>query len=62
MSVKHTIQVNIDGEQKEVTLTRKKAIRYMCITCMGFTPSEVKKCTVPLCPLYPYRMGTESKG
>lgn len=37
--------------------SRKKAIRALCLMCMGGAPSEVKRCTSKECPLHPYRMG-----
>ena len=43
-------------------LTRAKAIRAKCIDCMAGQAKEVKYCTVVKCPLFPYRMGNESKG
>jgi len=36
-------------------------IRAYCIHCMGYVPSEVKKCTDPCCPLYPYRLRKRPK-
>jgi hypothetical protein len=35
--------------------SRKDAMTAFCIMCMGFNPNEVKECTDPACPLYPYR-------
>lgn len=34
-----------------------KAIRKKCIECSGGSKSEVEKCVIPDCPLYPFRMG-----
>lgn len=34
-----------------------KAIRAKCIDCSGGSQSEVRKCTVTQCPLWPLRMG-----
>ena len=34
-----------------------KAIRANCIECSGGSRHEVRHCTVPTCPLFPYRMG-----
>ncbi len=45
------------GGTKEVYLTPLKAIRYQCLECMGFSAFEVKKCTSPLCQLFPFRQG-----
>jgi hypothetical protein len=38
-------------------LTPLKAIRAWCLDCSGRQWSEVKKCVIPDCPLYPYRFG-----
>ena len=40
------------------TITRAKAIRLQCIECMGYQGKEVPHCTSDLCPLFPYRLGT----
>jgi len=37
-------------------LTPMRAIRKKCLDCAG-SPSEVKKCEVKACPLFPYRLG-----
>lgn len=34
-----------------------KAIRAKCLDCCGYQYSEVVKCTVTKCPLFPYRFG-----
>lgn len=34
-----------------------KAIRAKCLDCSGGVPSEVRKCVVVRCPLWPFRMG-----
>lgn len=39
------------------TLTRKKSIRLKCLDCSNGSRLEVRKCPIPECPLYPYRMG-----
>ena len=33
----------------------KTAIRDFCAMCIGWIPGEVKACSDPACPLYPYR-------
>ncbi|MBU0478762.1 hypothetical protein KKC91_09385 [bacterium] len=38
-------------------LTPIKAIRKKCLDCMCNQSKEVKLCTSPNCPLYPYRLG-----
>lgn len=65
MSVKHYIKTGKivktdDGwvpEQRFVITTPIKAIRLMCIECMGNQMQHVQGCTAHTCPLYPYRMG-----
>ncbi len=46
-----------DGGTKEVSLTPLKSIRLNCLECVCWSAYEVKHCTSPLCPLYPYRFG-----
>ena len=41
-------------------LTPIKAIRQNCIACSGGSKKEVKLCVIPECPLYPYRLGTNT--
>lgn len=36
-----------------------KAIRAKCIDCSGGEHAEVRNCTIVLCDLHPYRMGTD---
>jgi len=57
MAVKHTIRKDGNGNTKEVSLTPLTAIRAQCLECMGWSYEEVKNCTSPLCPLYPFRLG-----
>ena len=38
-------------------LTPVKAIRAHCLRCCGYSPKEVRLCTVESCSLYPYRLG-----
>jgi hypothetical protein len=37
--------------------TPLKAIREKCMDCSGGAFKEVRLCTIPRCPLFPYRMG-----
>ena len=60
MAIKHTIR-NDDGSLVEVNLSPIKAIRRFCIECMGFQQAEIPRCTAPLCPLFPFRMGKAHK-
>jgi hypothetical protein len=54
MTVRHKIK-NSKGKLVDVEMTRSKAIRYFCYECMGWQKSEVRNCTAPNCPLFPYR-------
>jgi len=54
--LEHTIR-NKNGKKEKVLLTPNRAIRYFCLECVGWIPSEVRKCTSPLCALYSYRYG-----
>ena len=38
-------------------LTPLKAIRLKCLDCSGDSADEVRKCVIPHCPLYPFRLG-----
>lgn len=42
-------------------LTGMRAIRAMCLSC-AHTATEVRKCVVTSCPLWPYRLGSVPKG
>lgn len=42
-------------------ITRSKAIRLKCLDCCCGNNTEVRKCPVVNCPLWRYRMGSESK-
>ena len=61
MSVRHYIKTGKmvktdDGwvpEQRFVITTPIKAIRLMCIECLGHQPQQVEGCTAHTCPLFP---------
>jgi hypothetical protein len=61
MAVTHQIRSR-DKKVRTVNLTPIRAIRFFCVECMGFNDKEVKVCTSPLCPLYPFRMGKSLSG
>ena len=42
--------------KKESPKSRKKAIRAMCLLCLGGSTKEVKDCTQPECPLWAFRI------
>ncbi len=56
MPIKHTIKSR-NGGTRTVYLTPIRGVRFHCIECAG-TAQEVKRCTCQLCPLYPYRLGS----
>lgn len=35
--------------------SRKAAMRAFCLECVGWSEAEVRLCTAPACPLWPYR-------
>ena len=37
-------------------------LRCKCLDCICFQPSEVAKCGIPACPLYPYTHKIKKKG
>jgi len=57
MALRHRIR-NREGGTESVRLTPIKAIRLACLECCGWSPKEVTGCTSPLCPLFPYRAGS----
>jgi hypothetical protein len=56
MAVAHKIRTKT-GKTRKVSLTPLSAIRAFCLECVCWSRGEVKKCTDPLCPLYPFRSG-----
>ena len=38
-------------------MTRAKAIKKHCFDCAGESYKEVVLCELPLCPLWPFRLG-----
>ncbi len=42
--------------QAKNSMSRKHAIRAMCLLCLGGSASEVKECTSPDCPLFKFRI------
>jgi|GEM_PF-2422211 len=48
-----------DGRTRRVSLTPLKAIRAFCLECQGHSRGGVRNCGDPLCPLWPYRLGTD---
>ena len=55
MAVRHQIRVDGNGKIKIIKLTARRAIITHCKECMGFNMAEVRRCTSPLCALYPFR-------
>ena len=44
-------------ETRTHPITPLKAIRLKCLDCSGDSADEVRKCVIPHCPLYPFRLG-----
>ena len=57
-SITHTVRTKDGGTVTFEGYTRGKALKLMCTECMGHQAAEVKLCTDPLCPLFPFRRGT----
>ena len=55
MAIRHKIRTNGNGETKIVDLTARQAIIAACKECVGYNSAEVRRCTSPLCALYPFR-------
>lgn len=45
----------------EKRITRSRAIRLKCLDCCCGNSAEVRRCELTKCPLWRYRMGSESK-
>ena len=45
------------SEKPEKVPSALKSIRKHCVECSGGSHAEVKRCVIPECNLYPYRMG-----
>ena len=58
MAINHQIR-NKNGKLEKISLTARKAILVFCKECMMWDYTEVKTCTAPNCPLFPFRkLGT----
>lgn len=57
MSIEHTYKICEETITK--VLTKAKAIRAKCLDCSSGYQGEVSKCTMPYCPLFPFRFGNE---
>ena len=55
MAIRHKILTK--GGILEKTLTPMSAIRAKCQECSNFQYSEIKRCPVVDCALFPYRLG-----
>lgn len=56
LKMENTPEANAEATE-ETILTPVRAIRAHCLHCCGYSPKEVRLCTVHSCDLYPYRMG-----
>jgi len=61
MNIKELYEKSKDFDFRKYKLSRKNAIRLTCLDCMGFSKFNVKTCEIYTCPLYPYRLGTQTK-
>ena len=50
------------GRAKTVPYSRRLAIKYYCMECVGFVHDEMKNCTTPECPFFEYRFGKLPQG
>lgn len=61
MAISHRVQIDSSGKTKILRLTARAAILQHCKECMGFEVQEVKRCTSPLCALFPFRVRGTAK-
>ena len=50
-----------DGRLVNKELTAMRAIRIHCLQCSNWNAAEVRRCVIPDCPLYVFRMGRNPK-
>ena len=55
--MQHTVRTKDGGTKTVGVYTRGLAIKLHCTECLG-NESDPKKCTSPMCALYPYRART----
>jgi hypothetical protein len=58
MQAGHTVKKEGGGTVLIKPYSIRRAIALNCTECMGFAAGEVKDCTSPTCPLFPFRRGT----
>ena len=56
--ISHTVRTADEGTITFPNYSRAFAVRVHCQECIGWE-GLVKDCTSPMCPLYPFRGGTE---
>jgi len=56
--VTHTVRTMDGGTKTFNNYIRSQAIKMMCVSCLGWG-DHPSTCTDTLCPLYPFRGGTE---
>lgn len=49
--------IPLTDQQKKTCQNPVKAIRQKCIDCSGWSATEVEKCPMTECSLYPFRFG-----
>ena len=57
MAMEHTFTATREGGMVTKNLTPVKAIRAKCLECSNFSATEVCKCEMSDCALYPFRFG-----
>ena len=50
----------VQPEAGSRAFTRSRAIRMKCLDCSAGQQTEVRKCAITDCCLYPYRMGSRN--
>jgi len=48
--------------QEGKRISRSKAVRLFCLSCMGFQQNEVDNCCGTECVLFPFRSGSDKSG
>jgi len=51
------LKLTVERKVEMRVLTPVKAIRAKCIDCCAGQVAEVRKCVMPDCPIFPFRLG-----
>jgi len=52
----------VEDMQKGKRISRSKAVRLFCLSCVGFQQKEVLNCCGTECVLFPFRSGSDKSG